>query len=312
MGVRMNYIRSFGPPSEIEEHRVTQGLWEVESYKGRDGYSPDFLGTADPLALPGVGAWKDDLVLLKDEVAGQDRSELKYTHFSVKMLLSRKMPLFSACNIDGKQSDRNVERTDVWRRDSRIENRYQNLSEAYGNEKQGLFSRGHMTRREDPNWGDKPTATLADKDTFHATNVCPQRQGFNAGLWLDLENYVLDNTDKNDLKVTVITGPIFSEEDPVYYNVKVPVEFWKILAFTHADTKQLTTIAYKRSQLTFLPGLRRSRFVFGDFDDTQVSVASIAESTNLNLDPFIDFDVMRGADPSLEVRLQSVSDAFLQ
>ena len=84
-----------------------------------------------------------------------------------------------------------------------------------------------MTRREDPNWGDDETATRSDGDTFHITNVAPQRQGFNAGIWLDLENYVLDNTDDNDLRVTVITGPILSEDDPVYYNRNVPTAFWK-------------------------------------------------------------------------------------
>ncbi|MBY5775516.1 hypothetical protein HFN63_37080 [Rhizobium leguminosarum] len=86
---------------------------------------------SDPLPLPGVNSSKDDLVSLKDEVAGEHRSELKYMRFCVKMLRSRKIPLFSACNIDGKLSDReDIERTDVWRRDSRIDNRYQNLSEA--------------------------------------------------------------------------------------------------------------------------------------------------------------------------------------
>lgn len=308
----MNYIKSFGPPSDIESKRVSQALLDISDYEGRDGYQPDFLKVGEALPLPGVKAWQDDLVKLKDEVKGDDRSVLNYTHFSVKMRASRKMPFFSACNIDGKLSSRGAERTDIWRRDSRIDNRFQNLSEAYGNEREGLFSRGHMTRREDPNWGDDTTVKRADMDTFHITNVCPQRQGFNAGLWLDLENYVLDNTDKNDFRVSVITGPVFDHADPVYYNVKVPVEFWKVLAFKHAETKQLTTIAYKRSQLTFLPGLKRSRFVLGDFDDTQVTVASIAESTQLDLDAFIAYDVMQGADPSLEVRLQSVSDLFLR
>ncbi|MGE7367995.1 DNA/RNA non-specific endonuclease [Neorhizobium sp. NPDC001467] len=54
----------------------------------------------------------------------------------------------------------------------------------------GLFSRGHMTRREDPSWGSPSVARQADADTFHITNAAPQRQGFNGGIWLDLSAYV--------------------------------------------------------------------------------------------------------------------------
>lgn len=309
----MQSIKTFGPPASAERLRVTDKLLPIDTYKDRLGYDPAFLGAVDPLPLPGSKAWAADLVALKPAAAvpGNDKHEIKYTHFSVKMAASRSLPLFSACNIDGKLSDRDIERTDVWRRDPRIENRYQNLREAYGNENQGLFSRGHMTRREDPNWGEKKTAQQADVDTFHVSNVAPQRQGFNAGVWLDLENYVLDNTDENDLKVTVITGPVLLEDDPVYYGIKIPTEFWKIVAFVHGRTKRLTTIAYKRAQLDFLPKRQRTRFVFGNFDDTQVSIASLQLDTGLDLSSYIPFDVLEGAGMGLEVRLASVSDAYL-
>lgn len=309
----MAYFRTFGPSIEIETRRVTEALLPIDSYENRDGYNPVFLGKSDPLALPGAGVWENDLVTLKDEaqIEGRDPAELIYTHFSVKMSASRALPLFSACNINGKLSNRDIERTDVWRRDPRIDNIYQNLREGYGNEHQGFFSRGHMTRREDPNWGDEATATQSDADTFHITNVAPQRQGFNAGIWLALENYVLDSTDDNDLKVTVITGPILSDDDPTYYNRSIPVAFWKILAFVNVRNKQLTTIGYKRSQLTFLPKKKKTTFVFGDFDDTQVSIASLQEDTGLDLSAYVDFDVMAGAGSGFEVKLSSVSDFYL-
>jgi len=309
----MSYLKTFGPPDVAEARRVTEALLPIDSYEIRDGYAPDFLGADNGLDLPGVGIWADDLVALKEEarIDGADPFELRYTHFSVKLAKSRSLPLFSACNINGKLSNRDIERTDVWRRDSRIDNIFQNLREGYGNEREGFFSRGHMTRREDPNWGDDETATRSDGDTFHITNVAPQRQGFNAGIWLDLENYVLDNTDDNDLRVTVITGPILSEDDPVYYNRNVPTSFWKILAFVNARTRRLTTIGYKRSQLTYLPRRNRATFVFGDFDDTQVSIASLQDETGLDLSMYAALDVMAGAGTGFEVRLSSVSDFYL-
>lgn len=305
--------RTFGPVGDVGLNRVSMALGEIADYADRGGYDPAFVDRKLRLPLPGLGAWTEDAVMLL-QAARQDDSdpcELKYTHFSVVMCASRRLPFFSAVNIDGKQSDRDVPRTNVWKRDPRIDVGHQVIREVYGDDKKGFFSRGHMTRREDPNWGDEDTTELADADTFHVTNACPQRQSFNAGIWLDLENYVLDNADDGDLRISVITGPIFREEDPMYYGLPVPTEFWKLIAFRHADTKEVTAIAYKRSQATYLPTQKAATYVFADFDDTQVSVRHLSEATGLDLSAFEDIDVLGEADPRLAIRLSSVTDAFL-
>ncbi|SFA43786.1 endonuclease G [Paracoccus halophilus] len=293
---------------------MTEALRPLQDYDDRRGYDPGFVLPDTPLPLPGAGRWADDLAPLTPEARrpGQDVSELRYTHFSVRMSQSRGLPLFSACNIDGAQSDREVPRDDTWRRDPRIDARFQNLREGYGDERRGLFSRGHMTRREDPNWGDADTARRANADTFHITNVAPQRQGFNGGIWLQLEDYVIDNADRANLKVSVITGPFLTPEDPVYYNRPIPVAFWKILAFVHAGTGELTTIGYRRSQMDYLPRPSGGRFVFGDFQDSQVPISAIAQESGLDLTPYADLDVMAAAAPEMEIRLSSVSDFYLR
>ncbi|UEM06178.1 DNA/RNA non-specific endonuclease [Skermanella rosea] len=180
----------------------------IEDYAGRSGYDPSFVDAAQPLPLPGTGAWEVagvDPAVLSD---GDDPHELKYTHFSVKVSTQRRLPLFSAVNIDGAKSDRTVKRTNVWRFDPRIGRELQILDGVYGGDKEGFFSRGHMTRREDPNWGDKKTAKQADADTFHATNACPQRQfqdsqvsiaGLSEDTGLDFGAYVpFDVLEKGD------------------------------------------------------------------------------------------------------------------
>ncbi|MDO5612609.1 MAG: DNA/RNA non-specific endonuclease [Paracoccus sp. (in: a-proteobacteria)] len=305
--------RRFGPDSGLDALRVTESQLPLDSYAGRGGYDPAFVQAADPLPLPGAGRWSGDLVPLIPEALspGQDPTELRYTHFSVRMSQSRALPLFSACNIDGSQSDRTIPRSNTWRRDPRIAPEYQNLREAYGHQGQGLFSRGHMTRREDPNWGDRDTARQADADTFHITNVAPQRQGFNGGIWLRLEDYVLDNTDRSNMRVSVVTGPVLSPDDPVYYNRRIPTAFWKVIAFVHAHSGELTTIGYRRSQMDYLPRPSGGRFVFGDFHDSQVPVAAIAAETGLDLTPWAERDVMAGASPDLEIRLAGVGDFYL-
>lgn len=309
--------RGFGPSTRAEPLRVSETMLPLADYADRRGYDPGFILSDRPLPLPGAGRWAGDLVTLLPEArrmgqnGDRDRTELRYTHFSVLMSQSRALPLFSACNIDGSQSDRDVDRTDIWRRDPRIPAEVQNLREGYGNANQGLFSRGHMTRREDPNWGEPDTARTADADTFHITNVAPQRQGFNGGIWLDLENYVLDNADRANLRVTVITGPVLSQDDPVYYNRRIPTAFWKVLAFVHAATGELTTIGYRRSQMDFLPRAAGGRFVFGDFQDSQVPVSAIADESGLDLSAYAELDVMAGAAPEIELRVKSVADFYL-
>ncbi|HEV7285110.1 MAG TPA: DNA/RNA non-specific endonuclease, partial [Kaistia sp.] len=193
----MQARRTFGPSTtDLFGLAVTEAAWKVENYADRDGYAPQFLGERLPLPDPAAGKWTEDVIELVEEARtpGSDPTELKYRNFSVRMSKSRKLPLVSAVNINGSLSNRQVERTDVWRRDPRISKAHQNLREAYGYEYKGFFSRGHMTRREDPNWGtDNTILKQADADTFHVTNAAPQRQGFNAGIWLALEDYVIDN-----------------------------------------------------------------------------------------------------------------------
>ncbi|NKM76124.1 hypothetical protein GFL84_01945 [Rhizobium leguminosarum bv. viciae] len=307
-----NAFRSFAPLPTIR--RISNTTWPLNRYSDKKGYDPVFVDGAHALPLPGLDKWQGDVapILESARVAGADPSELKYTHFSVRVSQSRRMPLYSAVNIDGSHSDRDTERTDVWRFDPRIDRRFQIMREVYGNDRDGFFSRGHMTRREDPNWGDDPTTTEADADTFHVTNAAPQRQRFNAGIWLDLENYVLSNTDRENMRVAVITGPIFSEDDPEYFEVKVPIAFWKIVVFRNSGTQQLTSIAYKRSQATFLPKATRSTFNFGNFQDTQVPVTGLEEEIGLDLSVYADLDVLKGADRRMEIALEDVSQIYLQ
>lgn len=310
-----NTWRSFSPtPAGAATERVSDRLGNPAEYQDRNGYDPAFV-TGVELPLPGTGEW--DVAKLVPEAIhrdGQDEEELQYRNFSVKCCPSRQMPLFSAVNISGGQSDRSVPRTNVWKRDPRIDPDRQFLRKPYGDESQGFFSRGHMTRREDPNWG--PDPRQSDADTFHITNAAPQRQRFNGGVWLALEDYILNNTDDEDIKVTVLTGPVFTDEDPEYSGIRIPVEFWKIVVFVHPILRAPAAIAYKRSQATYLPARgrrQRSEFIFEDFQDTQVSIKSLSDETGLTFSAYLDLDVLGGSSRSsrMSVRLHSVEDAIL-
>lgn len=257
-----------------------------ESYNDRAGYDEAFLGKESKVPLPSIA--KNNINLLKFDINGKSESELKYHHFSVLMNKQRRMCFFSICNIDGKQSMRGVARV-PWKMDSRISKKMQIIKECYGNPPK--FSRGHMTRKEDPIWGDLRMARTACSDTFHVTNATPQMQPFNAPVWLDLEDYALENARQDDMKITVITGPIFYDDDPVKFGVKIPVEFFKIIAFIHDNTRKLCATGYTVSQADYLTN---EEFVYGEFKTYQVSIRSLETKTGITFGKLVEIDPAKG------------------
>jgi endonuclease G len=144
-----------------------------------------------------------------------------------------------------------------------------------------------MTRREYPNWGTLESAVLANADTMHVTNVAPQMQTFNGGVWLELEDYALQNARKSEQRICVFTGPIFDADDPVKFGVQVPVEFWKVIAFVHDETHALCATGYTMSQVDHL---KDEEFVFGPHKSAQRAISSIEARTGLSFGPLTELD----------------------
>jgi endonuclease G len=215
-------------------------------------------------------------VVVNRQSGGAARFVLPYTHFSVVMNGERRMPFYSAVNIDGTQL-RRIPRGDTWFLDPRIPAEAQIGNEVYKNND---LDRGHMTRRLDPVWGTPGVAAQADADTFCYTNACPQHKDLNQKEWQQLEDYVLNNAGAHDLRVTVFTGPVFGEDDRPYRGVRLPSEFWKVVVIVREDTGELSATGYVLSQRDMISGLE---FVFGEFKTYQVPLRRIEELTGLDL-----------------------------
>lgn len=260
----------------------------AESYRDRPGFRPDFIGDGGLLCpLPQL---IDETDLLRFEFDGQEETVLKYQHFSVAMNEPRRMCLWSAVNIDGTEPK--AARRVGWKYDGRIDKRFQIMKECYGNPPK--FSRGHMTRRNDPGWGPVAEARVGNEDSMHVTNATPQMQSFNAPIWLELEDHALQNAIDDDMRICVYTGPVLKDDDPVFYGVQVPVAFWKIIAFVHERTGHLSATGYRMDQTANLP--RQDEFVFGAFQSShtneaaQVSIRSIESETGLHFGGLAEID----------------------
>ncbi len=282
----------------------------VEDYSDREGYQEDFLGAGAEVPLPEVEAHASDVLTYNNE--GNEEFVLRYEHYSVVMSKKQRMCFFSAVNIDGNLSKKSARVG--WKWDPRIPKTQQIMNECYGNPPK--FSRGHMTRREDPGWGDAETAKRGNEDSMHVTNTTPQMQAFNAPIWLALEDYALQHAREDDMKISVFTGPYFTRNDPVRYGVKIPKSFWKIIAFIHDDTGRLCATGYEMSQAQSLPPAEE--FVFGAFQSpqlgtaAQVSIASIQRKSGLRfgdlaaVDPLADDEEAIGGGDGEAGRLSSM------
>jgi endonuclease G len=267
----------------------------AEDYRDRGGYEPAFLGEDKMIVdLPSVERHADDV--LDFELNSKSETELRYEHYSVVMSRSRRMCHFSAVNIDGNLSRKSARVR--WKWDPRIPKAQQIMNECYGSPPK--FSRGHMTRREDPGWGDARTAKRGNEDSMHVTNTTPQMQAFNAPIWLALEDYALGHAKEDEMKISVFTGPYFADHDPEMYGVRIPLAFWKVIAFIHDDTGKLCATGYEMNQEQSLQP--EEEFVFGAFTSpqlgtaTQVSIRSIEKRSGISFGKLGSVDPLAGGD----------------
>ncbi|MDI3288746.1 DNA/RNA non-specific endonuclease [Polyangium sp. 15x6] len=241
-------------------------------YSDRVGYVEDFLGKGHEVPLPTVAQVLEPHIAVID---GTDDFVLRYTNFSVVMNKTRRMPFFTAVNIDGGSRLALPRSRDKWSYDPRLPAEWQTGPSVYANND---LDRGHMVRRLDPVWG--ADAKKANDDTFHFTNACPQHKDLNQKVWNDLEDYVLDNAGAHELRVCVFTGPVLDAEDPEYRSVQLPRQFWKVVAMVRDDeTKELSVTAYMLSQASMITDLE---FAYGQFRTYQVSVEEIEQLTGLD------------------------------
>ena len=201
---------------------------------------------------------------------------------------ARKMPLLTAVNIDGKQT-RNVGKdTGNWQYDPRLDKDDQLGMEVY---RQNDLDLGHLVRRLDPVWG--KDAAIANRDTFHFTVCAPQHLKLNRETWKNLEDYILENTQSEDLKVSVFTGPVFSKRDVEFRGILLPLQFWKMAAVVKNNGK-LSVSAYLLSHKDYLDEVVQHGLVgdtgFEDYKTFQIPLRRLQELTKLNLEDLYDFD----------------------
>ena len=279
-----------------------------QDYSDRPGYDPNFLESLKvPLPSLSAAMQQDTATVRPDAQRKGDPYELPYYHYSVYMNKRRRTAWFSAANIDGDRRQPIGKREgDRWYLDTRIDRSEQLGQEAY---EHGI-DRGHLTRRDDTAWGDDvKSATAANNDTFHFTNCALQASPFNRGKdrWQGLEQFLLEQHAKKDRRrMTVITGPLFSPNDPVYkndrmkYSVRCPLQYWKVCVLIRRDGSPAATgFVLGQEDIQNLPGFEETF----DVAATQIKIADLEKKTGLDFGRLREFDhfAQGGAPGTLEL-----------
>lgn len=235
---------------------------DTSNYDERKGHQPNFLGSGLIVPLPKVGSDKFGKAL---KFSG-NKTELKYWNYSVVMNADRGLAFFSAGNIkpkdqlggrEGNQFIRD-KRVDAINKKAQIGNEFYKKQSDFEeeNRSENPFDQGHLSRREDLQWGaDAEEAKRNGDDSFHYTNCAPQHFAFNqnrtiSGLWNRLEVSAVQQLSSGD-RICIINGPVFNapeskagpdgklllhlngarKKDPKFGGVAIPRLYFKLIAY---------------------------------------------------------------------------------
>lgn len=100
------------------------------------------------------------------------------------------------------------------------------------NYKNSGYDRGHLCPA-----GDRKVTEAAYNETFYTSNITPQKNDFNAGIWNRLEGQVREWAKRYDT-VYIFTGGVLQQnlETIGYEDVAVPEQFYKIIIRKSGDS----------------------------------------------------------------------------
>jgi endonuclease G, mitochondrial len=251
------------------------GAPTAQDLENRTGYDPSFLGPVVP--MPTVST--DSPTVL-----------LPYLHYSVLFRPDRKLAALTALALHG-QLLRTVPRKDRWLLDPRLAAELQAGPPVYAHND---LDRGHLVMRALSCWGGtEDEARQAEAETFYFTNAAPQASEFNQGkeLWLGLEEHLQEHAAGHDRKLAVFAGPVLDPADPPYRGIRIPLRFWKVVAFVQDGALAATGYLLDQTPLVddldaAFAGAEAAGTVppLGAYRTFQVPIADIAALTGVRLD----------------------------
>jgi endonuclease G len=257
------------------------------------GFDSDFLpGDGASIALPAAS----DEVAADYALTKSGEQVRHYTHYSLAMSGSRRFARWVAWNIDGSHIVKVPRKGQKFVLDAEYAPELQVGDDLYSDNR---LDKGHIARRADLIWGPEPEARQANKDSFFYTNITPQLDTFNQdsreGLWGALEDAIFADVDVDHLRVSLIGGPIFADDDFAYRDVLVPRSFFKVIAYV--EDGELHAKAFVLTQDDLEANVRA--FGLEPFRVYQTPVSDLEAKTGLTFGELGSHDTLRSRDRAL-------------
>jgi endonuclease G, mitochondrial len=254
--------------------------------QGTLGYDPGFL-PGENAAVPTPGA--SDAVEADYARTRSGETVRHYTHYSLAMSASRRFARWVAWNVDGSALTKLSRKGIRFVFDDAYDENQQVGDELYADNR---LDRGHIARRADLLWGSEEEARQANVDSFFFTNITPQLDKFNQeskhGLWGELEDAIFADVDVDELRVSLIGGPIFKDNDLPYRDILVPRSFFKAIAYV--ETGNLRVKAFVLTQ----DDLEQNLEALGleEFKVFQIPMSDLQTATGLTFGDLIGHDTL--------------------
>lgn len=220
------------------------------------------------------------------------------THFSLAMSASRRFCRWVAWNVDGNGLQQLSRSGIEFRRDPEYRAEHQVDDDLYSNNR---LDRGHIARRADLLWGTREEAQQANVDSFLFTNIAPQLDDFNQsmkhGLWGQLEDAIYEGVTVEDLRLSVVGGPIFKADDLAYRSVRVPRSYWKVIGYVEDGALKAKAYVLTQDDLE----AKLESLGLEPFNLYQVRIGELAGMTGLDYGPLTAADTMPPATPDASV-----------
>ena len=205
---------------------VKGGTWEVRNVAVIAG---TFKDTTIPQVDATKAAWMElpatDNKDLKYIAHRFEMNEQVYRNYTIGWSQNDLVSVWVAYPLNKTYTQKNVERTDAWAYDPVLG---KDLSAAPFSGYAGDYARGHQLPS-----ADRLCSASANKQTFYGTNIAPQLNAHNEGIWSNLESHV--RTIANDSDTTyVVTGCLVEgatefSTDSDGKKITIPVAFYKAL-----------------------------------------------------------------------------------
>lgn len=200
----------------------------------------------------------------------------KVTSFSMEYDKSKKHSRWIAFRFDNLTKQQNVKRSDEpFAADPSIPTQYQRVQADFG--KKG-YDRGHLCASADRLYSQE-----VNEQTFYYTNMSPQRNSFNIGIWLTLEGQVQSwgrSCTSSDTLYVVKGGTIDKEDQIKGYidndrSKPIPKYYYMALLFKKGDS--FKAIAFWMEHTDTQKSLKLS--------DCALSIDELEEKTGIDFFP---------------------------